>query len=394
MTVARGGTPARDLCLALIEAGLYAVRPGPTTSRFVAEHLPKDVVGAYRRLVLMAAGKAAVAMVEAAWDALSGRTDETLIVVPEGYGDGAPRSLRGTPVQIIETSHPLPDERSLEGGAALLARAASLGPDDLGVFLLSGGASACAEALAPGVTLDDARRLTAELLARGAPIDVINAARRKLSVLKGGGLARAAEQSTLFTFALSDVTSGDDASIGSGPSLPAASERHRFYVVADYRAARRGAREAASSLGLVVRDRGDRPLAGEASDLGAALGREARGLHEGECLIEAGEPTVTLGPTPGKGGRNQEVALAAAMALQGAPLVAFASIGTDGRDGPTNAAGALVDGVTVRAPIEAERALRHHDAYPFLERADDLVITGATGTNVADLVVAVRAFED
>lgn len=377
-----------------MEAGPFAIRPGPTTKRAVAEALPKDELAGYRRIVLLAAGKAAVAMVEAAWDALGCRTDETLLVVPEGYGDGAPRSLRGTPVHVIETSHPLPDERSLEGGRALLERAASLGPDDLGVFLLSGGASACAEALLPGVTLDDARRTTAELLARGASIDVINAARRKLSLLKGGGLSRAAEKTSFFTFALSDVTSGDHAMIGSGPTLPAASSRHRFEVVADYRTARQGARDAARSLGLQVRDRGDRALVGEASDLGAALGREARGLREGECLVEAGEPTVTLGPTPGKGGRNQELALAAALSLQGAPHVAFASIGTDGRDGPTLAAGALVDGATVRAPLEAERALTHHDAHPFLESAGDLVITGATGTNVADLVIAVRMSED
>lgn len=394
MSFARGGSRARELCLALLEAGLFAVRPGPTTKRAVATALPKDELAGYRRVVLMGAGKAAVAMVEAAWDALGGRTDETLIVVPEGYGDQAPRSLRGTPVQVIETSHPLPDERSLAGGRALLERAASLGADDLGVFLLSGGASACAEALVAGVSLDDARRTTAELLARGVPIDALNAARQKLSRLKGGGLSRAAEQASFFTFALSDVTSGDHAMIGSGPTLPAASSRHRFQVVADYRTARQGARDAAASLGLVVRDRGDRPLAGEAGDLGAALGREARGLRAGECLVEAGEPTVTLGSTPGKGGRNQELALAAALALQGTAHIAFASIGTDGRDGSTLAAGALVDGTTVRAPLEAERALVHHDAHPFLEAAGDLVTTGATGTNVADLVVAVRMSDD
>jgi glycerate 2-kinase len=232
------------------------------------------------------------------------------------------------------------------------------------------------------------------LLTSGAPIAEVHATRAAFSALKGGGLSRAANKSTLLTFAISDVGPDEDAVLGGGPTLPAASPRHAFQIIASGDTARAAAVETAHSLGLVLRDdlapTAGPLLQGEASDAGALWGSRARQLLPGQCLIATGETTVSLHGESGKGGRNQEFALAAAMAMRGVPGLALACFATDGRDGPTNAAGALVDSVTVRAPVEAERALRTHDAYPFLDKTGDLLRTAATGTNVADVMVAVR----
>lgn len=394
----RGDSAERDLCLSLLEGALFAIQPETLTAAAVARMLPNATLAPFEKIVVLALGKASVGMLKGAWEVLGRRIGDIVLCVPEGYESGAPHSLGGVTVQTFQGSHPLPNERSLAAGQALLSAAAALTENALGVVLLSGGASACTEALLEGKSLDDLRNATAALLVNGAPIAEVHAARAKFSALKAGGLSRAADKSTLFTFALSDVGPNEDAVIGGGPTLPAASPRHTFQVIGNGDTARAAAVETAHSLGLVVRDdlvpSALHALHGEASDAGAMWGSRARQLRPGECLIATGETTVTLhardGSATGKGGRNQEVALAAAMAIRGVPGLALACFATDGRDGPTNAAGALVDSVTVRTPVEAEHALTRHDAYPFLERSGDLLRTAATGTNVADLLVAVR----
>jgi glycerate 2-kinase len=390
----RGDSPERDLCLSLLEGALFAIQPQTLTAAALAHALPNATLAPFERVVVLALGKASVGMLEGAWDVLGSRMKSIVLCVPEGYESGAPHSLGGVTVETFQASHPLPNERSLEAGQALLAAASQLTEDALGIVLLSGGASACAEVLREGRTLAQLREATTALLTSGAPIAEVHATRAAFSALKGGGLSRAANKSTLLTFAISDVGPDEDAVLGGGPTLPAASPRHAFQIIASGDTARAAAVETAHSLGLVLRDdlapTAGPLLQGEASDAGALWGSRARQLLPGQCLIATGETTVSLHGESGKGGRNQEFALAAAMAMRGVPGLALACFATDGRDGPTNAAGALVDSVTVRAPVEAERALRTHDAYPFLDKTGDLLRTAATGTNVADVMVAVR----
>jgi glycerate 2-kinase len=390
----RGDSPERDLCLSLLEGALFAIQPQTLTAAALARALPNGVLAPFERVVVLALGKASVGMLEGAWDALGRRMKSIVLCVPEGYESGAPHSLGGVTVETFQGGHPLANERSLEAGKALLAAASELTETTLGVVLLSGGASACAEVLRAGKTLDELRQASTTLLANGATIAEFHAGRAAFSELKAGGLSRAASKATLFTFAISDVGPDEEAILGGGPTLPAASPRHHFQIIASGDTARAAAVETAHSLGLVLREdlapTTAPALRGEASDAGALWGSRARQLLPGQCLIATGETTVTLDGESGKGGRNQEFALAAAMAIRGVPGLALACFATDGRDGPTNAAGALVDSVTVRTPVDAEHALRGHDAYPFLDKSGDLLRTAATGTNVADVMVAVR----
>ena len=341
-------------------------------------------------------------------------------------------------VRWHRTAHPVPDERSVAAARDALDVAAAAGADDLLVVLLSGGASAIAALPVEGVTLADKQRTSTQLLSLGAEIHDLNTVRKHLSAIKGGRLA-AAHAGRTMTFALSDVVGDDLSSIGSGPTVPdpttyadalAALDRYggratypaavvdrlvrgaggrvsetpkpgdsRFArstatVIGGIRTAMHGARTAAESLGYVVHVV-DKPITGEASlaahDLLAYVGRV--GTPAGHlCIISGGETTVRTAGS-GKGGRNQEFALALARGLDrlGRRVVA-ASVGTDGVDGPTDAAGAIVDSTTVQRASDAgagdvERYLREHNSYLFFDLLGDLIRTGPTGTNVGDLQV-------
>ncbi|NOU32147.1 MAG: DUF4147 domain-containing protein [Polyangiaceae bacterium] len=335
---------------------------------------------AHRRVVLLGAGKASGAMAVACEEILGDRLSRGLVVT----GEDGRYPLRYTDVAF--GSHPVPGEDSLRAGEALLACAAALGPDDLCIFLLSGGASALCEALRPGVSLEELRGKTRALLASGAPIEAINQVRRSLSRLKAGGLAEALHPGArIVTLALSDVASNDPRVIGSGPTVKD-DAGDDYFVLADAETLAAAATRRLTQRGLTV-VRGPR-LEGEASHVGAAL---SASCDAGTAQVRVGETTVTLGDEPGKGGRNQELALAFALGAAGNPDVALAAIGTDGRDGPTDAAGAIVDGATVsRGGPDAATALARHDAYPYLDGAGDLVRTGPTGSNLADLVICIR----
>lgn len=300
-------------------------------------------------------------------------------------------------VVLSRGGHPLPDAESFRAGAeALRAADANRARGETLVVLLSGGASAMLAAPAPGVTMDEKIATTRELLRSGLPIAEINAVRKRLSAIKGGKLAARAGRS--ITFALSDVhapVEDDPSVIGSGPTvadppLPDA----QFVLAGSRRDAMDGARQQAARLGydvVVI----DRPVLGEARDAAAALASRISPLVRERpsrlCVIASGETTVKLEPAAsGVGGRNQEFALAFARAFDGGAY-AFGSFGTDGVDGPTDAAGAIVDHRTLaRASekgLDAARALQAHDSYRFFEALDDLVRTGPTGTNVGDLQI-------
>lgn len=335
-------------------------------------------LGARRRVVLLGAGKASGAMAVACEAALGERLARGLVVV----GEDGRYPLRHTDVAV--GSHPVPHEDSLRAGEALLERAAALEADDLCIFLLSGGASSLCEALRPGVSLEELQDATRDLLASGAPIEEINHVRRSLSRLKAGGLAEAT-RARIVTVALSDVASNDPRVIGSGPTVKDDAGPD-YVVVADAETLAASATRRLAARGLSV-VRGPR-LVGEAARVGAAM---ASACDAGTAQVRVGETTVTLGDGVGRGGRNQELALA--FALQAAETdVALAALGTDGRDGPTDAAGAIVDGTTLaRGGPGAAAALSGHDAYPYLEGAGDLLRTGPTGSNLADLLVCIRA---
>ena len=303
-------------------------------------------------------------------------------------------------VVVARGGHPLPDAESFAAGARALQLAdENKARNETLVVLLSGGASAMMAAPAPGVTLEDKVALTRELLRSGRPIAEMNAERKRLSAIKGGKLALRAGRSV--TFAISDVHApieDDPAIIGSGPTVgDAPIPGARFVLIGSRRDAMEGAARTARRLGYevtVVRP----PILGEARD----AAREFFGLHDvasgfsrKSCVIASGETTVTLGASDGLGGRNQEFALVGAMAIARIDGVAFASVGTDGIDGPTDAAGAIADGTTIpRAQalgLDASVALARHDSYPFFQALGDLVITGPTGTNVGDLQVFLRS---
>ena len=300
-------------------------------------------------------------------------------------------------VLIARGGHPVPDDASFAAGAQALRLAdENRVQGALLVVLLSGGASAMLAAPAEGVTREHKVAVTRELLASGRPIAEINAVRKQLSAIKGGRLGARAGRS--ITFALSDVhapVEDDPAVIGSGPTVG-----QRFVLIGSRRDAMRGAREAAERLGYEVRII-DPPVLGEARDAAAAFVSRARALTRDStrrtCVIAAGETTVTLPAEAdhGRGGRNQEFALASALHLDDASRWAVLSAGTDGIDGPTDAAGAIVDETTLmrarEKSLDARRALQAHDTYPFFAALGDHVVTGPTGTNVGDVFLFLRS---
>jgi len=389
--------------------------------------------------VVVAAGKAAAEMASAFVSAVPRAGAGGLIASPQPGG----------PVGNLEwfdVGHPVPTAGSVAAGSRALALAAGLAPDEILVLLLSGGASAGLAAPIAGLTLEDKSATTAVLLRAGVAIDGLNCVRKHLSAIKGGRLAVAA-RGRIVTLAISDVVDpapDDPAVIGSGPttpdpttfaealaicraadgvgSLPPAAldtlERGArgeieespkpedvrlanavFHLIGSRRDAIEGAARKARELGFSVGVI-DEPITGEARRAGEAYVRTiARLAHEQPrplCLVSAGETTVRV-TGGGRGGRNQEFALATAFHLvRRFPEAVIASVGSDGIDGPTDAAGALVDTTTPARAAERglhrpEHYLAANDSYTFFEALDDLIRTGPTDTNVGDLQVALIA---
>ena len=252
------------------------------------------------------------------------------------------------------------------------------------VVLLSGGASSLAEAPLPGISATQISEDSATLLLSGMAISDINARRTALSAIKGGGLTRAARPARVITLALSDVGSADPSVIGSGPSLGS----DVFRVVGDVTTALDGAARACRALGLEAIT--TVPMTGAAREYGQHLASESARLRPHQVVLAGGETTVRVAGD-GRGGRNQELALAAAIEITGTGA-AIGSIGTDGIDGPTPHAGAIVDGDTISrgttAGLDAMVSLSDNDSANYLEATEDIVVTGPTGTNVGDVAVA------
>lgn len=382
------------------------------------------------RLVLLAAGKAAAAMARALEARAGSRLSAGLVVTKDGHGLPLER------VALCEAGHPLPDARSERAGREALALVAGMRPQDVLCVLLSGGASSLLACPASGVTAAELAETTRLLLEAGADIIELNAVRKHLSALAGGLLARRAGAGRIEVLALSDVPGDRLDVIGSGPcvadpstyaealavlerrgvrgAVPAGVrarleagaageleetpkpgepglERVHTTLVATNRAAVEGAARSARQRGLEVRVVSP-PLTGEAREEAERLVKLARSLRPKRpaCLVAGGETTVTV-RGPGRGGRNQELALAAAIALDGGAPLALLAAGTDGSDGPTDAAGAYADEGSAergrRAGVDARSALSRNDSHAFFAAEGGLFVTGPTLTNVMDLAL-------
>jgi glycerate 2-kinase len=381
----------RDL-EAIWRAGVEACQP----ARVLVPHLPELPRG---RTLLLAVGKAAVPMARVVEERWRGALEGLAVT---RHGEAAPLGR----IEVMTAGHPLPDRASVTAGERLLRLAASAGADDLVLVLLSGGASALAAAPGEGLTLEAKRRLNDALLRSGAGIREINCVRRHLSRIKGGRLALVATPARLVTLAISDVVGDRPEDIGSGPTAAdpttlreAVEILHEIglpppeggwsesakSVPGDYRIVARG-RDALEASGAAAERLGYRPrlfeCEGEARRVGREHGALARRLAPGEALITGGELVVTVAG-PGRGGPNQEYALAASLALKGARGLAGLAADTDGIDGQSDAAGAFFDGAT--AARGAEAALAANDSTAFLDRRGALFRPGPTGTNVSDL---------
>lgn len=366
---------------------------------------------------VVAIGKAAGAMCLGAVEALDARLADALVVTKPGHVPGS--LLTDGRVQVVESSHPLPDERSLAAGEAVSSYVTSLPSRANLLFLVSGGASSLVERLVPGASLDDLAELNAWALRSGCDIRAFNALRRRISTLKGGGLARLAGPRRARALFVSDVPGDDPAVIGSGllhsaadlrtslPDLPPRLKRVidrapsadgagvppvPYRIVASVRDACRAAAVAARASGLAARVARQR-FDGDAAELGQRFARVVAGGRPRTLYVWGGESTIILPPEPGHGGRNQHLALSAAIELDGTRDATLLAAGTDGIDGVTQDAGAIVDGGTVErgrdAGLDARRSLNGADSGHFLEATGDLLHTGPTLTNVGDLVLGV-----
>ncbi len=330
---------------------------------------------------IVAVGKAAGAMARAAAERFG--DVPSLVVTKDGHGDDLPEHIA-----VFEASHPVPDIRSLTAGRVLRETVEHLPPASHLLLLVSGGASSLAEDLVAGKTLDDLEALNRMLLADGLDIGAMNKERRKLSRIKGGGLLAHFPGARATVLAISDVPGDDLGVIGSG--IGALPETHGFEAQTSIIASNAHARDAAA---LAAQQAGLEVLANEEAmhddylSVAARIGARLRQMPKG-VLVFGGEPTVILPDNPGRGGRNQALALALAREIAGQSGVTVIVGGTDGTDGPTDAAGAIVTGETWTE--EAEDYLRRADSGSFLDKAGALLVTGPTGTNVMDLVIAIR----
>ena len=330
---------------------------------------------------ILAIGKAAGAMVRAATEQFG--DVPVLVVTKDGHAEGLPAHTH-----ILEASHPVPDARSLVGGRALRRTIEGMAPDSHLLLLVSGGASSLAEDLVPGKTLDDLEVLNRQLLADGLDIAAMNAERQNLSRIKGGGLLTYFPGASATVLAISDVPGDDLGVIGSGIGLlPDAPEfEAHASIIASNAHARDAVAMAARQAGFEVQGN-EEAMHDDYLTVATRIGKRLRQMPKG-AIVFGGEPTVILPDSPGRGGRNQALALALAHEIAGQPGLTVIVGGTDGTDGPTDAAGAIVTGKTWTE--SAQEYLDRADSGSFLNKTGALLVTGPTGTNVMDLVIAIR----
>jgi len=376
---------ARRTLLEIFDAALRAVDGCRLTTLALQVRPPG-------RTAVFAIGKAASAMARGAVQALGDDRERLLLISKDGHIDDALRRLsRAT---CMESAHPVPDERSLAAGAELERQVLDVPAGVTPLFLVSGGSSSLVEQLHAGHTLEELRALNQHGLGAGWDIAMLNARRARLSRLKQGGVARLLAGRAALALFISDVPGDDPRVIGSGLLGPDAGREDRIErrILASIDSAVQAAIEAGRARGLEL-EAGPRRFAGDVHGVaGEFVGALRATAADG--LVWGGESTVTLPARHGRGGRNTHLALCAARMLRAGEPLALLAAGTDGSDGPTADAGALVDAATVEraelAGCDVERARREFDSGLALEMSGDLVHTGPTGTNVGDIVIGLK----
>ena len=436
----------REIVLDVIERSLEAVDPKRVVRSQV--NLSNSILKVdeetfnltrFRRIFVVGGGKAGGSMAEALDKILGERIEDGIIVIPKGTLD----RYQAERIDFHEGSHPIPDESSVKGAKKILNLASRAEKNDLVMCLISGGGSSLMALPREGISLRDKRKVTDLLLRSGAAINEINTIRKHISSFKGGQLAREAYPATVISLLLSDVIGDPLDVIASGPTVPdpttfedAVTILRRYSL---WEATPKSIKQTlsngakgivqetpkeddpafAKARNLVI---GNNRLActaavgelerhglntllltslveGEARDVGLIFGGVARETLASGCplpppagIVAGGETTVTV-TGDGVGGRNQEICLSAALKIDGLDRVVMASVSTDGIDGPTDAAGAVVDGRTISRSrdvgIDAKECLRNNDAYSFFSGTGDLIYTGPTGTNVNDITILV-----
>jgi glycerate 2-kinase len=408
----------RDLLESLFKAAVAAADP----ERAIRGNLPERPSG---RTIVVGAGKAAAQMARAFEREWTGPV-EGLVVTR--YGHAVPTER----IEVVEASHPVPDEAGFLGARRMMSKVHGLSHDDLVVALISGGGSALLPAPAAGMSFEDEQAVNRALLASGAPISVMNVIRNELSAIKGGRLALLAAPARVATLIISDVPGDDPALVASGPTVPMPSSRtearhlvalhdialplaamellasnnnppprpddprlaqNTVRLIASAAMSLEAAAAAARAHGVTAHILSD-AIEGEARDVGkviAGIAREVatrnRPFAKPVVLLSGGETTVTL-RGKGKGGRNAEFLLAFALAIEGLEGITALAADTDGIDGTEDNAGAIADGTTATriraAGLDPRAALAANDAYTAFSAIGDLVVTGPTGTNVND----------
>ena len=434
-----GDVKAKEIALNLMEEAIKSADPYKAVKRALKVEDNRLIIKGKEfpikgKVYVLAFGKAACSMAQAVETILGDKIAEGIAVTKYGY------SLPLKKIKVIEASHPIPDENSMRGAQLGVELARKIGKDDILLVLISGGGSALFMLPEDGITLEDKMKTNELLLKSGAKIYEINTVRKHISKVKGGKLAKLVK-GTLISLILSDVVGDPLEAIASGPTvkdsttfqdayrllklynvwdkLPESVKRHielgvkgereetlkedlsnvHNFLIASNSLACKAAKRKAEELGLNAYIL-TTTLEGEAREVAIAFGSIIEEIYHRErpfkrpcVLIAGGETTVTIEGKPGLGGPNQEFALSIARKIAGLKGVAVLAMDTDGTDGPTDAAGGLVDSYTVnlikREDVDMEEYLKKHNAYEALKRAGALLITGPTRTNVNSIIIAV-----
>ena len=410
----------RDKARLIIDEAITAVLPEEAVEKALADIRFKG------NIVLVAIGKAAWNMAAAAQAVLGERIREGLVLTKYDHSKGELKGLK-----IFEAGHPLPDQNSVLATAEILGMVGKLWPEDELLFLVSGGGSALFEKPLEGVSFDDVISITGQLLSRGATIVEMNTVRKHLSAVKGGRFAAHCKGAGIYTIVLSDIIGDPLDAIASGPAYPDIStSEEALKIVSKYNIelsegclnaiqietpktlencqtmVTGSVSQLCGAAAIAAQKLGVRPhllstsIQSEAREVGSMLAAMAQEIvqnnpssfvFERPCALILGGETVVHLKGDGLGGRNQELALAAAIGIQNLENVVICSVGSDGTDGPTEAAGGMVDGQSFRrmkaAGIAPTEELNRNDSFHALQASNDLIITGPTGTNVNDLMM-------
>lgn len=426
----------KELAIQIFYSALKAVDPYLIVSHYADRVRVEYKRGKYKNLMVVGAGKAAYHMAKGVEGTLYDLIDHGIAITKYGHGGKLDK------IEVIEAGHPMPDINGVRGTEQIIRLLEPLNKETLVLCLISGGGSALLVSPASGITLEDKREITQLLLNSGADIEALNTVRRHISKVKGGRLVEMAYPAKVLSFMLSDVIGDRMGLIASGPTAPDNTtykdalevlekfrptkktppriwellkrgagglipetlkednpifKRVKNIIVGSNRKALIAARDKANALGLPAYIISSK-LRGEAREVAkylASLATSIRGIKDSpQCLISGGETQVTV-KGKGKGGRNMELALGFALRIEGIEGITLLSAGTDGTDGPTDAAGAIVDGNTIpRARalgLTPEAYLEDNDSYNFFKNIGGLFITGPTGTNVMDIQITIRS---